>query len=137
METVTLMVFWTTRREMLRTFATIRRQWRTVSRQFVFGERDARFALESMRRMSRDIRWWSAPSDLARVDVTNCSDLKCLLEAVDRAMPRAKVTMESLRHITDAASVGYWGAEPRDTEEYQRTPDGWVMTREGDEEYCE
>ena len=129
MGTTTVMVFWTTRRETLRTLATICRRWRKVSRHFD-SPRDARWALAAMRRMARDIRGWSHPTDLARVRVQNCADLKCLTLAVEAAMPRAQKTNTLLRHIADAASSGCWSADDSDTEEYKRTAQGWAMTRE-------
>ncbi len=131
---VTVMVFWVTRQEMLRTFATIRRNWRKVARSFGFGDHDARFALGAMRRMARETRKWSAPSDLARVALEECCDIKCLCLAVEGAMPGAMKTIEKLWHIADAAAHGYWSAGSGDTETYRRTRDGWSFVEEDEAE---
>ena len=131
-EEVTVMVFWTTRQEMDRTFAAIRRQWSKVSKCFSCGESDARFALRAMAAMQREARKWSAASDCARVAVDDCRDIKCLCLAVEKAMPRAAKTIERLGHIADASAQGYWSGGS-DTETYRRTANGWEMIEEDEE----
>lgn len=133
-EEVTVMVFWTTRQEMARTFAAVRRRWAKVSRCFSFGESDARFARRAMAAMQREARKWSAPSDCARVDVDECRDIKCLCLAVEKAMPRAAKTIERLWHIADASAHGYWSGGAGDTETYRRTQEGWEMVADDAEE---
>jgi len=125
---VRLMVFWSTREEVLRTLATVRRSWRKIAS--ALGTHDARFVRASMRLMARDIRAWCAPIDLARVDVRHCRDLKCLRLAFDDVMPHAAKTSEALGHILDAASSGRWNAYDEDVEVYRRTRGEWVMVRE-------
>lgn len=133
-EAVTVMVFWTTRKETLRTFAAIRRNWKKVARCFGFGDRDARFALGAMRRMGREVRRWSTASDFARVSLGECCDIKCLCKAVEKAMPRAEKTIKALWDIADASAHGYWSAGSGNTETYRRASDGWYAVVDGEEE---
>lgn len=126
---ITLMVLWTTRREVEQVFAKIKTRWTRVARQL---GADVAFVSGAMNAVLRAMPDWSAPEDLARVPLEACRDLKPLLLAVRDVFPESDPIHEALGHITDALAAGYWTGSESDTETHRKRPDGlWEMIREG------
>jgi hypothetical protein len=126
-EEITLMVFWQTRSEVERTLNAVLAHRPRLTE--ILGP-DADYAFAGVDSILRALPSWSAPSDLARVPVGDCRDLKVLATAFEDACPDDDVTSEALGHITDAAASGYWTGADEDTETYRRTRKGWKMVRD-------
>ena len=127
MAETTVMVFWQTRDEVEQALAAVLAHRPRLTE--ALGD-DAEYAFAGVDDILRALPEWSAPTDLARVPVGDCRDLKCLLHAFDEACPDDEETADALGHIIDAAASGYWTGADEDTETYRRTRRGWKLVRD-------
>ncbi|TAK26758.1 MAG: hypothetical protein EPO40_19785 [Myxococcaceae bacterium] len=124
---ITVMVFWQTRYEVEQVLGAV------LLHRFRLTESlgaDAEYAFDGVDRILRSLPQWSAPTDLARVPIGDCCDLKVLATAFEEACPGAERIVEELGHIVDAAASGYWTGADEDTETYRRTRRGWKLVRD-------
>lgn len=126
-EEITVMVFWQTRVEVEQALHAVLSHRPRLTE--MLGA-DADYAFAGVDAILRALPQWSAPTDLARVPVGDCRDLKCLRLAFDGARPGDEDTSEALGHIIDAAASGHWTGADEDTETYRRTRKGWKLTRD-------
>ncbi len=126
-EEITVMVFWQTRTEVEQTLRAVLCHRPRLTE--ILGP-DAEYAFAGVDAILRALPKWSAPTDLARVPVCDCRDLKCMRLAFDDAGLGDGKVGDQLGHIIDAAASGCWTGADEDTETYRRTRKGWRLIRD-------